>query len=305
MTEHVTTARIERAGVDREAGTFRMILATEGEASDGHILSIAGGTVPERMPLLMSHWNDPLSALGSVTNPSKDLKSSPPELRAIGQIELEGEGTQADIRRDVFHMISEGHLDAVSIRWDEVPGKTTLRVNLPEDHPHHVSPDDPDWRKVEGAYFEAWTGREGSIVALGADPAAIAQRADQTEGDVSTFWRVMAEEAESDLIRDTVDLIRAVGDDTEHETEIRATDSEPPADQPAPEVLETAPPEPPTESARPRVRWEPGEVARALRLAIDARADKRRADLEALIFKARGRVTAWRTNPSPRPNPRE
>ena len=123
--KHERTARIESVGED---GVFQMTLATEGEASDGHILSIKGGQVPERMPLLTSHWNDPASALGSITDPQKALKDSPPRLRATGHIEMQGEN--AAVRRDLAHMISKGHVNAVSIRWDEVPGKTIRRVNL-------------------------------------------------------------------------------------------------------------------------------------------------------------------------------
>lgn len=192
MSKHERTARIE--GVDAD-GVFQMTLATEGEASDGHILSIKGGQIPERMPLLSSHWNDPESALGSITQPQKALKDSPPRLRATGQIEMEG--PKGDVRRDLAHMIAKGHISAVSIRWDEVPGKTIRRVNLPSDHPYHVDSETATGPERWGSFFEEWVAREGSIVALGADIGAVIGRADETEGEVSAFWRAMAEDAGS------------------------------------------------------------------------------------------------------------
>jgi hypothetical protein len=191
MSKHQRTARIESVGED---GVFQMTLATEGEASDGHILSIKGGQIPERMPLLTSHWNDPMSALGSITDPQKALKDSPPRLRATGQIEMSGDN--AAVRRDLAHMIARGHVNAVSIRWDEVPGKTVRRVNLPSDHPYFVDSETATGPERWGSFFEEWIGREGSIVALGADQGALIGRADETEGEVSAFWRALAQDAE-------------------------------------------------------------------------------------------------------------
>jgi hypothetical protein len=136
MSKHERIARIE--GIDLSTGSFPMTLASEGEASDGDILSIKGGQIPERMPMLTSHWNDPSAALGSITDPQKLLKDSPPRLRAVGHIEMTGEGVAAEIRRDLAHMIDKGHVNAVSIRWDDVPGKSIRRVNLPSDHQYFV-----------------------------------------------------------------------------------------------------------------------------------------------------------------------
>lgn len=188
------TARVESIGDD---GSFNMVLATEGEASDGDILSIKGGQVPERMPLLLSHWNDPTATAGSVTDPSKHLKESPPELRAVGQIEMGGEGALAEVRRDVAYMIGQGHVGAVSIRWDEVEGgkPPIRRINLPSDHPAFVPEDEKSPRKRYGMFWPEWRALEGSIVALGADPKALIGRSQETEGVVASFWRAMADEA--------------------------------------------------------------------------------------------------------------
>jgi hypothetical protein len=196
MSEYKRMARIE--GIDLDTGTFSMTLATEGEASDGDILSIKGGQIPERMPMLNGHYNSATEQLGSITNPEKLLKDSPPRLKAVGHIEMAGEGASAEIRRDLAHMIDKGHVTGVSIRWDDVPGKSVRRVNLPSDHPYFVDAEaETDHRKRYGIYFEEWRAMEGSVVALGADPQALIGRADQTDGEVSSFWRAMAADAAS------------------------------------------------------------------------------------------------------------
>ncbi|MHC4714910.1 MAG: hypothetical protein ACYTAN_16835, partial [Planctomycetota bacterium] len=127
----------------------------------------------------------------------KLLKDSPPRLRAVGHIEMSGEGASAEIRRDLAHMIDKGHVTGVSIRWDPVPGKSVRRVNLPSDHPYFVDAEtEKDPRKRYGLFFEEWRAMEGSVVALGADPQALIGRAEETEGAVSTYWRAMAENTE-------------------------------------------------------------------------------------------------------------
>jgi hypothetical protein len=196
MTEptHARIARIE--GIDATTGEFQMTLASEGEASDGDILSIAGGEIPDRMPLLTSHWNDPTVQLGSIVDPRKALKEKPPRLRATGKIELGGDGPTAEIRRDLAYMISKGHVGAVSIRWEPMPGKMVRRVNLPSDHPYFVDAEKAQGPEKYGYYHEEWRALEGSVVALGADPLALIGRSNETEGEVRSFWRAMASDLE-------------------------------------------------------------------------------------------------------------
>ena len=201
MEQHTRTARIE--SID-ESGVFTATLATEGEASDGDILSIKGGQIPERMPMLLSHWNDPTAVAGSVTDPKKELGAKPPRLRVTGRIEMGGVGTLAEIRRDVAFMMGK-HGGAMSVRWDEVEGgkQPIRRVNLPSDHAYFVDADTATGAKRWGYFWPEWRAVEGSIVALGADPGATvdgrlyATRADETEGEVSAFWRAMAQDAEA------------------------------------------------------------------------------------------------------------
>lgn len=192
MSNYERIARVE--GFDAETGLFQATLATEGEASDGHILSIKGGRIPARMPLLPAHWNDPTVVLGSLTNPQKELDHAPPRLRVTGQIEMDGKGMPLDLRQDIAHMIAKGHLTGMSIRWDDVDGKPPVRrVNLPSDHPAFVDEaKEKSWRKRTGFFFEHWQGMEGSVIPLGSDKKAFIGRAEETTGEVSTFWRAMA-----------------------------------------------------------------------------------------------------------------
>jgi hypothetical protein len=120
---------------------------------------------------------------------------------------MSGEGVSAEIRRDLAHMIDKGHVTGVSIRWDDVPGKSVRRVNLPSDHPYFVDAEaETDPRKRYGVYFEEWRAMEGSVVALGADPQALIGRADETDGEVASFWRAMASDiAEAEAGDDPAD----------------------------------------------------------------------------------------------------
>jgi hypothetical protein len=158
--------------------------------------------------MLTSHWNDPSAQLGSITNPEKLLKDNPPRLRAVGHIEMGGEGVSAEIRRDLAYMIDKGHVTGVSIRWDGVPDKPPVRrVNLPSDHPHFVDAETAKGAERWGLFFEEWRAMEGSVVALGADPQALIGRSEETEGAVSTFWRAMAEDAAAPVEDEPTDVI--------------------------------------------------------------------------------------------------
>jgi hypothetical protein len=65
-TEFDRALSIERGAVNMDTGEFPMIAATEGEASDGHILSIDGLDMPARQPMLFGHQSTPdIPSLGS------------------------------------------------------------------------------------------------------------------------------------------------------------------------------------------------------------------------------------------------
>jgi hypothetical protein len=169
-----------------------MILATQGEAVDGNILNVRGAAEVERIPLQLNHRNSPVETLGSIFQVRQGTKRGLPVLRAIGRIELEGEGAQAEIRRDIALMIAKGHLTAVSVRAHGE--KVTPRKDLPKDHPAAVRGDEPNLAKRFGLFFERFTPLEGSIVALGADREAIIGRSLETEGEVRDFWSEVARE---------------------------------------------------------------------------------------------------------------
>jgi len=196
----IRIATVERGEIDPETGEFPMILATEGEASDGDILSIKGARFGESAPLQTSHRNDPTATLGTVSRFKRDLQSDPKKLRAVGTIEMSGEGPQADIRRDLAHMISKGHVSGISVRWE--PVKFRRRTDLPSDHPAYVDREkETDWRKRYGMLHDEWRVMEGSIVAIQADPGAMIGRAEETDGEVSEFWRSMSDHTPERLER--------------------------------------------------------------------------------------------------------
>jgi hypothetical protein len=188
---HERAFTITRAEVNDD-GTFRAVLFTNGEASDGNILHIPGGAIPKRMPLFINHRADPTTQLGSIYFDSRDDDS----ITVRGEIMLDGEGEAAEIRRDVFAKIRAGHVDRMSGRWDADDKHVTRRVNLPKDHYAHVKDKEEDFRKRYGYFFEKWRAMEGSVVGLGADPQAVMRWAEDENSSetVREFWRGMAEE---------------------------------------------------------------------------------------------------------------
>lgn len=177
----------QREAVDAASGEFNAILATEGEASDGHILLMRGLKLPESMPLMLSHSTDsfaaPLTVLGTVGN----FRKRNGQLHTRGKILLDDGGEEGlDFRKDITAMVNAGGLPAMSIRWDTE--KSERRINLPKDNPHHVdasktSTEDP---RYWGHVITKSTGREGSIVALPADAGAVIQRAAESTSESST-----------------------------------------------------------------------------------------------------------------------
>lgn len=203
------SARIDEPAIDPATGEFPMTLATDGEASDGDILSIEGASWPDRAPLQNAHVNDAKATLGSIYGFARDLRTTPKRLRAFGQIELGGEGAQAEIRRDVALMIGKGHLRGVSVRWN--PLKWTRRVNLPSDHFAYIDDaSEKDWRRRAGLFYERWTVLEGSIAPVQADREAVIGRAAETSGAVRAFWRSLAADAEAQPPSEDVQVLEAL-----------------------------------------------------------------------------------------------
>lgn len=198
--------QLERGQIDLDTGEFPLILASDGEATDGHVLSIEGAQFAESAPLQLSHINDVRATAGTVTGFRRDLQSSPKKLRARGVIELGGEGTPAEIRRDLAFMVSRGHIAGISVSW--TPIKAVPRASLPKDHPAFVNErTEKDHRKRNGMFFERWRVDEGSLVAVQADKQAFIGRAEELEQEnpesaVAKLYRAMfADEPEPETER--------------------------------------------------------------------------------------------------------
>ena len=179
------TLEIERGDVDSESGTFRAALFTDGEATDGHILNIDGGLMPERIPLFVNHQAAPRTQLGSIVPDGRTEHA----LMVRGEILTTGEGAEAEIRRDILAKIQAGHVSRMSGRWDAEPEATRPRTSLPADHFAHI-PETAKGPKRHGSFFSEWRAMEGSIVGLNADPAATMRwAAEASSPAVADFWR--------------------------------------------------------------------------------------------------------------------
>lgn len=190
--ERKTPGAIERQAEGAEAGVHSGLLASDGEASDAHILNIPGGEIPESPPLLFGHddftGTGNLGSWRSFKKSSNGKKLGDGKLRGDFGIELSGKGSQLDWRADVDHMIGKGHIQGLSIRWEEVD-EPVRRINLPSDHIAFIDPKEATGRQEWGLFFDKWRMLEGSVVTLGADPSALIGRMNESEGDVRSYWR--------------------------------------------------------------------------------------------------------------------
>lgn len=213
---------IDRAAVNVETGEFRAVVFTDGEASDGHILSIDGAVTPERMPLFVNHQADPRTQLGSLYFERKTEH----QIHYRGEIMLDGVGEQAEVRRDLLAKMAAGHVSRMSGRWDAEDADATRRMELPEDHHAYVSEKQAkkSWRLRYGYFFRKWRAQEGSIVGLGADPQATMRFAEDEAASpaVRAFWRGVAEAEQSEAdgaaqehpitVRDMASFVSEVAD---------------------------------------------------------------------------------------------
>lgn len=229
--------------IDTDTGEFEMIMATEGEASDGHILSVKGGQMPPEMPLQLDHSPRALANLGTVSNIRRGTKGGIAVWRGVGQIRLTGEGEALEARRDLVDAIDKQAVNSVSLTWEA--DAATERRELPRSHPAHVSRDEKDPRKRFGLFFESWRGIEQSIVGVPADRQAIIGRADAAENDVTReMWQSIASRLDAtprsreleiiDQLEVTVRDLETALEDAEARN---AASDEPPTDPPSIELL--------------------------------------------------------------------
>jgi hypothetical protein len=186
--------QLERGQIDLESGEFPLLLMTNGEASDGHIVDVRSLEAPDTLPMFVNHDANPVTRMGGMHSPRieapRKARLGGDRLRYTGRIDMEGDSALADIRRDVAQGIHVGDVRALSGRWDG--GKMTARATLEKNH-YAYSELPGGWETP--TYFEGATMLEGSIVGLGADPNALAGRA----GDLSKpqhvrdFYRSLAQ----------------------------------------------------------------------------------------------------------------
>jgi hypothetical protein len=216
--QHTRSFQIQRGSVNEESGEFKAVLFTDGEASDGHVLNIAGAVIPVQMPLFVNHVADPRTQLGSLA----PARIGEHEVIVKGRIFTGGEGGEAEVRRDLLAKMAAGHVSRMSGRWDADPEDVTRRTELPKEHPAYVSKDVKGPKRY-GLYFDKWRAMEGSVVGLGADPAAMLRLIESApDARVADFWSRQAvalgddwevlEEKETDLQDAPLDLSKHLDD---------------------------------------------------------------------------------------------
>jgi hypothetical protein len=190
-----TRFAIDREAAGRRLGSFPAVLATNGEASDGDIISIEGMRVPDSMPMLFRHNSTvEIPALGRIVEPVKGMAGDKQVVRVTGSFDLEGEKGDPllAIRKGFASMVQQGTLDAMSVRWQPVFGKFVQRSSLPVDHFAYADRSMPGPAGM-GLFYEESDAQEGSIVAIGADPGALMGRARDSESAFEeAYWTVLA-----------------------------------------------------------------------------------------------------------------
>lgn len=225
--EAVRIARACRidARIDTDSGEFDMVMATEGEASDGHIISIAGLDFPDSIPLQLDHSRSVLANLGTVSQMRRDRIDGVPALRGVGQVRLSGDGEALEARRDLVDAISSGHVRGTSLTWDSI--RHVERRDLPKGHAAKVGNGESDYRKKYGLFFEKSRTIEQSIVGIPADREALIGRSSEATAEISrSMWDGMIERLdgagsrESEIIRaleesvERLEAAREAGDET-------------------------------------------------------------------------------------------
>lgn len=195
--------------IDTETGEFDMVMATEGEASDGHILSMRGLSFPNEIPLQLDHNRSALATLGTVSNIRLDKIDGVPGFRGTGRIRLSGEGDQLAARRDLVDAISRGDVRGTSLTWDA--DKFTERRSLPKGHPAAVSREEENPRRRYGLFFEKARGIEQSIVAIPSDREALIGRSESASGEIAKeLWHSLIERLSDNQNKRESEIINAL-----------------------------------------------------------------------------------------------
>jgi len=272
---------LEDASAD---GSFTGMLATSGEASDGHRLNMNGGNLEAGLPLLVNH-REPL--IGQWTGFERVKLDDGVGIRGTARINMDGEGSPAELRRDLALLVSSGDIRGLSLRWDvDSDADVQRRIDLPKAHPAHVGQDEPHRLRRFGLFFAAWRGVEGSIGFVPKDRETLIGRSERSEDVfVRDFYRTSAESlaVPLDLSEDphVEALARGVADLGLDFAGLRATVEGIAARLAQPEAAPTA-----TQLAQPepqlRAHVAPGDLVESFRAelrAIEERQDRRALDV--------------------------
>ncbi len=191
---HRRTLQLQRGVIDLDTGEFPLILASNGEASDGHIIDVGHMEVGERIPMFSNHNADPMQRMGGLIKPrvsGKTTQKGRAFLHMIGVIDMAGDGALPDIRRDVAQGISLGDLTQMSLRWDDLD-TPIARASLEKKHFAFSEAGADSWNTP--MFFPRTAAREGSIVGLAADQAAIIGRSRDVSkpSHVREFYEILA-----------------------------------------------------------------------------------------------------------------
>lgn len=270
LARNAGAARFERVAevdsrIDTTTGEFEMVMASEAEATDGHMLRVAGIAHAETIPLQLDHMRGAADNLGTVSNMRTGRRGGLPVLLGVGQIRLTGEGDALAARRDLVDAIASGAIRGTSLTWDAEPGSVRERMSLPKGHPARVDPEEPNLRRRFGLFFEKSRAIEQSIVALPADRNALIGRAEAAADAASRgLWQVLVERLEAreatppDPLVDALSRALAAA-----EQRLRAAGGPPPS-------RDHARPVPPLDQVLARVLPEVGDLSRRTRLELDA-----------------------------------
>ena len=178
--------------IDTKTGEFDLVLASDGEASDGHILNIPGIHFPDSLPLQLEHQKSVTANLGTVSNFRPDTLDGQNIVRGVGRIRLTGDGEGLAARVDLVDAIDKGDVRGTSLWW--APVKRQDRRSLPKGHRAHVGRAEKDIRKRFGIYFEEITPTEHSIVGMPADKMALIGRSDAaSSGACRNMWQTLVD----------------------------------------------------------------------------------------------------------------
>jgi hypothetical protein len=241
--QYARVARIDQR-IDPKTGEFDMVMASQGEASDGHVIRIAGVSFPDSLPLQLDHARGAADNLGTVSNIRVGKRDGVPVLLGVGQIRMTGEGDGLAQRLDLVDAIARGHITGTSMTWSADAQDVKERSSLPKGHPAAVDPMDPNLRRRFGLFFDKARAIEQSIVAIPADRAAVIGRAEAAQDAAAReLWQVLADRIDTatavrpDPFVDALSRALAAAEQRLRDAEPSRSSAQPPSIPPLEKVL--------------------------------------------------------------------